>query len=432
MDRFSIIAPRRRGCAIYPSSGITEDALNIAALRSWLSSSTHLERIAIIVWSVVVLFVSVRVFTTPAAKTVYPIFSASARFWWLGIDTYEPGRPTDVQNGYRYGPTCSVAFTPFAILPDSVGGVLWRLFNVGTLLGALGWFAHAVLPAKFTGRLCAGLALLILPMGLQSINNGQANLVVIACMIAAMAAVAQERWNLASALLAGAFVVKLYPLALGMILILLYPRRLAWRIPLAAILSLLVPFLFQHPDYVIDQYEKWIAVLQHDPRGELDHMYRDLWLLIFLYGVPISRTAYLLMQVAGGALVAFVCWRRQRASWPTQALLTSTLALTTAWMMLLGPATESSSFILMAPSFAWSVVEALQEPVRGSRRLLLWGSCVCFVLAIALGGFMATVRIHSLGVHVWGSLFYFAYLLTQPRPAVELAQPETDMQPQAA
>lgn len=408
--------------------------MNIAVLRSWFGSSTHLEKIAIIVWSVVVLFVSVRVFTTPAVKTVYPIFSASARLWWSGMDTYEPGRPTNVQKGYRYGPTCTVAFTPFAIFPDSVGGVLWRLFNVATLLGALGWFARAVLPTKFTGWLYAGLALLILPMGLQSINNGQANLVVIACMIGAIAAVAQERWNLASTLLAVAFFMKLYPLALGMILIVLYPRRLAWRIPLAAVLSLLVPFLFQRPDYVIDQYEKWLAALQHDPRGELDHMYRDVWLLIYLYSLPISRAAYLLMQIAGGALVAFLCWRRQRADWTTQTLLTSALALTTAWMMLLGPATESSSFILLAPSFAWSVLEAIQEPVRGSRRLFLWGSCICFVLAIVLGGFMATVRVHSLGVHVWGSLFYFAYLLTQPSPvaSVGLAQPEAEIQPQAA
>jgi len=129
-----------------------------------------------------------------------------------------------------------------------------------------------------------------------------------------------------------------------------------------------------------------------------------------------------------------VCWRRQRAGWPTPALLSATLALTTAWMMLLGPATESSSFILLAPSFGWSVLEALREPPLGSRRLLLWGSCACFVIAVVLGGFLATVKVHSLGVHVWGSLFYLAYLLTQPHPTVNvgLAQPDAEWQPRAA
>ncbi len=165
-------------------------------------------------------------------------------------------------------------------------------------------------------------------------------------------------------------------------------------------------------------------------------MYRDLWLLIFVYGVPISRQAYMLIQIAGGALVAFMCWRRQRAGWPTQALLTSALALTTAWMMLLGPATESSSFILLAPSFAWSVLEALQHPMRGGRRPLLWGSCTCFVLAVALGGFLTSVRVDHMGVHAWASLFYFAYLLTEPRPSVNVnvgpALSEADVQAWAA
>ncbi len=236
-DSFPILAPPRNRTM----TTIKEDVLNIALFRSGFRWDAHLERIAIITWSAVFLVVSVRMFIEPDNKTVYPIFSASARLWWSGIDTYEPGRPADVQNGYRYGPTFAIAVTPFAIFPDAVGGVVWRLFNLAALLGALGWFARAVLPAKLTTRLYAGLLLLVLPLALTSINNGQANLVVIACMIGAVAAVAQERWNLATALLTAAFVMKLYPLALGMMLMLLYPRRLAWRIPLAALASFLLP-----------------------------------------------------------------------------------------------------------------------------------------------------------------------------------------------
>ncbi|HZZ82591.1 MAG TPA: glycosyltransferase family 87 protein [Gemmataceae bacterium] len=386
------------------------------------------ERIAIIAWCAVMLFVSVRVFLTPAAKTVYPIFSASARFWWEGIDLYEPDRPTDVQGGYRYTPGCAVAFTPFALFPDSIGGVLWRLFNVAALFGSGFWLVRAVLPNLLSSRNLGLLALLMMPMALQSVSNGQANLVVIACMIGCIAAVAEERWNLCSILMAVAFAMKLYPLALGMILMLLYPRRLSWRIPLACVVSLLVPFCFQWPDYVIDQYAKWIAVLRADDRADImmEHMYRDLWLLIYLYDLPISRQAYLLIQMAGGGLVALWCWRRQRAGWPMSDLLVATLALTTAWMMLLGPATESSSFVILAPSFAISVLQAMTSDERGLCRALLWASCVCFFMAVGLGGFVTTVQIHYLGVHVWGSLFYFAYLLTQPRPAVaqELSQSE--------
>jgi hypothetical protein len=103
--------------------------------------------------------------------------------------------------------------------------------------------------------------------------------------------------------------------------------------------------------------------------------------------------------------------------------LTSTLALVAAWMMLLGPATESSSFILLAPSLAWSGLEALTSTHGSWKRSLLWGSCACFVAAVVLGGFSGTVRVHGMGVHSWASLLYFAYLLMEAAPAKAQAAP---------
>jgi hypothetical protein len=97
--------------------------------------------------------------------------------------------------------------------------------------------------------------------------------------------------------------------------------------------------------------------------------------------------------------------------------------LATAWMMLLGPATESSSFVLLAPSLAWSVVEALQASAGRARTGMLWASCVLFAVAVLLGGFSTTVKIHALGVHSWASLLYFVYLLTESRePVTEASQ----------
>jgi hypothetical protein len=395
-----------------------EDALNLAILRSCFDARSRWEKAALLVWGAVLLFVSVRVFVAPTSKTVYPIFSASGRFWWTGTELYEPFRPTDVQDGYRYSPTFAILVTPFALLPDSIGGALWRLFNAAALIGAFGWLARTCFPGRLSTTHYAWLLLLLVPLALQSINNGQANLIVIAAMLGTVAAVREERWNLACAMMAVAFFIKLYPVALGMVLIVLYPRQLSWRIPLACTISLAAPFALQDPRYVLNQYEHWIALLRAEDRSDiaLEHMYRDLWLLIHLYGIPIGRTAYTLIQVAAGAGIAIVCWHRQRSGWPTGPLLTSTLALVTAWMMLLGPATESSSFVLLAPSLAWSVVAAQDTPGWRDRRLLLWGSCACFLVAVLVGGFTSTVRIHGAGVHSWASLLYFVYLWTEPAP----------------
>jgi len=394
-----------------------EDALLIADLLSWFDSRTRWEKAALVIWSALLLLVCVRVSVWPASRTVYPIFSASGRFWWTGAELYEPHRPTDVQDGFRYSPTCAILFIPFAFFPDAIGGVLWRLFSAAAFLGGLAWFARCLLPS-ISAKQFAGLLLLVIPLSMQSINNGQANIIVIACMLAAVAAVNEERWNLVSVFIALAFVCKLYPLALGMILVVLYPRQLAWRIPAACLASLLLPFLCQHPTYVVDQYEKWIALLRSEDRADIDlkHMYRDAWLVIHLYGLPISRKVYLILQIAGGAAVALISWQRQRAGWPRAPLLTSTLALATAWMMLLGPATESSSFALLAPSLAWSIVAALESKDAGTRRGLLWGTCALFGVAVFLGGLNPDWRIHEAGVHAWASLGYFTYLLSEPHP----------------
>ena len=391
-----------------------------ANLRIWIDSRTRWEKAAVVIWSAILLFVCVRVFISPESKTVYPIFSASGRFWWTSADLYVPRRPTDELCSYRYSPTFAILVTPFAWLPDDLGGVAWRLFNMGAFFGSLALLLRTVLQPKQTPNLLAWLLLLTIPLALQSVNNGQANLVVSACMMGTVAAVKEKRWNLTSVLMALAFICKLYPIALGMLLILLYPRQLLCRMPITAMASLGLPFLCQNPSYVFHQYEHWLVLLRADDRADIafEQMYRDLWLLIRLYGLPISRNIYLLAQVSAGAGIALMCWYRQRAGWSEQTLLTSTLALATAWMMLLGPATESSSFVLLAPSLAWSIVEALQASDGRARTGMLWASCVLFAVAVLLGGFSSTVKIHALGVHSWASLLYFGYLLTESGGAV--------------
>jgi alpha-1,2-mannosyltransferase len=384
-------------------------------LHSWWLARTRWERAAITIWCAVLLVVGVRVFLGPTKRTVYPIFSGSAQLWWNGEDLYEPGRPKTVQEGYRYSPTFAILMTPLAVLPDSVGGVLWRLANTAALIAALAWLANSVLPLPLSRGQFAVLTLLCLPLAVQSVNNGQANVIVIAAMLATVAAVKEERWNLACALMMIAFVCKVYPLALGMLLIALYPRQLWWRMSLAVAGSLLLPFLFQHPGYVVDQYEKWFTLLAADDRTHTapQNKYRDLWLLIESFGIPLSRRGYQLLQVLGGVGIAILSWHRQRQSWPTKELLTSTLALAVTWMVVLGPGVESSTFLLVAPSLAWSILAAVLDREWAWRKLLLLGSALLFVTAVLVGSIANTADLHLIDLHPLAGLFYFVYLLTE-------------------
>lgn len=398
--------------------------LSIDAIQAWWQARTRWEQIAIAVWTAFLLFVCVRSFVKPTAKTVYPIYSACGYFWCTSQDLYAPDRPEWAQGGYRYSPTFAVMCVPFAAFPDNIGGVLWRLICTGALLGSLFWLARSVASKPLSADHFAWLVLLSLPLSLQSVNNGQANILIAATLVGTIAAVREERWNLASVLIAIGFACKVYPLALGLLLIVVNPRTLGWRVPLAVAASVVAPFLTQSPDYVVDQYAKWLRVLRTDDRSEidLDQSYRDLWLLIRLYDIPIQRTLYVAIQLVSALALAILVWQRQRIGWAEKPLLISTLALASVWMMFLGPTTESCSFILMAPSFALSIVETLRDGVSKPRGWMLAISVAFFTIAIGMADFKWLINIHAVGVHAWACVFYIGYLLTESQPAALAAE----------
>ena len=242
-------------------------------------------------------------------------------------------------------------------------------------------------------------------------------------MLAAAAAVQTDRWNWASLFLALAFICKLYPLAFGLLLVAMHFRQLGWRLPLAILALLALPFLTQHPAYVLEQYQKWLSCLKADDRSNIawDQTYRDLWLLVRTTGAPVTRSAYELFQVMSGAALAGLCWFRQRRGWPTKECLNSTIALAAAWMLLLGPATESCTFILLAPSLAWSAVELSGLKSWHWRHGLLLGKLrVLFGVAVFFGAFPNAAQLHALGVHPLAALLYTFYLLTEPRPVLSV------------
>jgi hypothetical protein len=75
---------------------------------------------------------------------------------------------------------------------------------------------------------------------------------------------------------------------------------------------------------------------------------------------------------------------------PKQNLLTAMLGLAVCWMTLLGPATENSTYILLAPVAAWIVLVARRLPV--SVRVCAWLAYGILIFNNSLGAFPASVR----------------------------------------
>jgi hypothetical protein len=207
-------------------------------------------------------------------------------------------------------------------------------------------------------------------------------------------------------------------LALGLLLTAAYPRRFAGRLVLALAAVAALPFLFQRPGYVAGQYAEWLRMLVGDDRKywPIHVAYRDLWLLFRVTGMPMNPQVYQAIQVLSGAACAGVCVAGRWRGWEPARVLTVAFVLGTCWMTLCGPATESNTYVLLAPALGWALLAARAENWPPPERWLPAASAGLLLAGVLAGLTLWTVRVHSLGVQPLAALLLFAaYLFVYAR-----------------
>jgi hypothetical protein len=348
-------------------------------------------------WAVVIVMIAVRVAFSPHRNNVFDVFRAAGGRWLVAAELYPRA------GEFLYSPLAAAFFAPFAPLPAALGGILWRL---GT---ALPYFLIADLwlrknyPESTRARGIGLLLLLALSAG--NLNNGQASPLILALLCTALIAAGSGRWNLAALCIAVAAFFKLYPLAFGLLLAALYPRKLAWRLPAMVGALLLLSLPLQKPGYALAQYQSWFACLGADHRRLAAGVgyWRDVWLLLRLAGIPISVAQYAALQLAAGAALAGFClWAQRAQRWAPDRLLLSVLALGACWVVLFGPSTELATYVFLAPAFAAagaSVFGGANGPKpTGLLPVLLLGSLIWLATAELLNAWVPPLR-RSLPLH---------------------------------
>src|SRR5215467_3186852 len=116
--------------------------------------------------------------------------------------------------------------------------------------------------------------------------------------------------------------LKIYPVAFGLLLVLLYPRQLGWR--LAVLLALLgaLSFRLQQPGYVFEQYQRWFVSRAADNRRmNMDIAPRDFAMLLKVAHINLSGYALIALQVLAGAAAAAICTFGRLQRWSQERLL---------------------------------------------------------------------------------------------------------------
>ncbi|MFO0884565.1 MAG: glycosyltransferase family 87 protein [Pirellulales bacterium] len=318
--------------------------------RRWL-------QIALLCWWIVLVATCTKSLLkngTNDPKSVYSVFPESARRWANSDSLYAKYNGYDI---YRYSPTFAVAALPLAPLSNPVGGVIWSILSFTALLAATRAFSDwAFDSSKFPEREGQILLLSLVPT-IGGLWSQQSNAFIVAAILGGMMMAQQRKFWTAALLLAIPIYLKIWPVIMVLLIVLRWPKQLIGRGVVMMLALALLPYLFQHPRYVTQQYIDWYTVLTGPLQGRWQG-YRDFWTIIEELRLPISVSGYKYLQVASLAgLFAYGIVANLKLH-SDRAFLIATFSVWCCWQLLMGPGTERLTYGLIGPSAAFAVWES--------------------------------------------------------------------------
>jgi hypothetical protein len=339
-------------------------------------------KIAVALWVLSLLVISVRAFCNPTLNTVTVPYSLASKAWWGGGRVYiGPG-------GMNYLPHFAIIFSLFDAVPTPYGDILWRVFAFALVTTGLWRFCRRLsgdAPHSDAYTCFFWVTLLTLPLSLAALRNGQANAVFGGMILHAIVSLDSKKWGWAAGWIVLAAAVK----PLGIVLALLAPfvyRPLRWRMLLALAALVAFPFLFATPAYVMAQYHAFAGNLQVCAVVN-DNSYADIGGVLRAFHIEMPPLLSKAVRVLGGGVTLILwMWGSRWLRGTLRALWL--LALTGSYLMLFNPMNEANSYVIMAPAFAlWAVWLLTNKVCRG----IGWG--IVFI--------MYTMSVWPLLMHPW-------------------------------
>jgi len=365
--------------------------------------------VACVVWTAALLVVNARAILFSYRGTSFGTYNTAGWHWMRGEDVYNHWM------GFVYSPIVAAFFAASTYVPFVVGNILWQLLNGVILLAGVRAVLKVNLFPGIDQRYSGIVYLLLVPLAIGNIDIGQANPLMAGLFLLAIAAVRVQRWNSAALCVAVATLFKLYPISIGLLICLIAPKRFGWRLLTAILVLLAAPFLFNHWSYVWNQYHEWIVTRTAENRQNwlIGKVPLDLWYILhWLCGLPIALTVYRLTQLGSAALLASFCVIQPRKGWAIHRVLTGLLCLTSIWMTLCGPATESYTYVLLAAPITFALVQAFSTYQSNWLRAWIFIAFVLQLLAVGRMSFFPHFKqFWALSVHPFSALVFLGYCI---------------------
>src|SRR6476660_8250998 len=206
-----------------------EPTIRASVRQRWEKHSVW-NKCAWIIWAAILVVLILRPVVASHRGTSFDTYQVAGAHWLRGEEIYTQWM------GFVYSPVVAAFFAPFAYLPGPLANILWRVLNAGLLLAGLAAVLKTHLFPGIKERNFGLLYILLVPLAIGNIDISQANPLVEGLLLLTIAAVYVERWNSAALCAAIAICFKIYPIAVGLLICLIAPRRFSWRLLVALLL----------------------------------------------------------------------------------------------------------------------------------------------------------------------------------------------------
>lgn len=291
----------------------------------------------------------------------FEIFRTAWANLTAGRDLY--GANPSHHDFYKYSPTFALLFAPLAVVPFTVGVLLWNALNALSLYWSLGQVL-APRPAL------AARGIVFLD-AVGSMQNAQSNALSAGLMIMAFSFLYARREIMGALSIAVGAAIKIFPVVAG-VFVLFRPYRLPRFLLISAVVAavlVLAPLVLLSPAELLAQYRSWGAISGSDAltRGYSVMEQLHLWTGLDWPNWPV--------QLLGALVLLAPLSRISRSGVERFRLLV--LASVLMFCVLFNHKAESPSFVVAAAGVAiWFAVSV--------RNRLAWAAFALFVVGTVL------------------------------------------------
>jgi hypothetical protein len=263
----------------------------------------------------------------------------------------------------HYGPVFSLIIAPFALLPDSLGVLLWEVFNIWILLLAI-----RQLPIQKKHYLL--IVLLCAHELMTSAANVQINPFITALILFSYTFIRDKKDFWAALMIALGMFIKLYGVVgLAFFFFSDHKIKLVGSFIFWSAVLFMLPMVISSPPFIVQTYYDWYADLVHKNAHNINALPQDISVMGMLRKIAFPNLSNLLVLVPAMLLFALSYIRSKYFNYLSYQLLI--VASTLIFPVIFSTGSESSTYIIAFVGVAiWYI--NIERPVSTLDKFLLF------------------------------------------------------------